>query len=58
MIGYKDILIDLPDSEYEEAIGFLNDVLADDVEAIRQWQDDMTELYSNQTGEPNEHQQV
>ena len=48
MMGYKDILLDMPDSEYEEAVGFLNDVLADDTEAIRQWQDDLTEHYFNQ----------
>ena len=25
MIGYKDILLDLPDSVYEKTVGFLND---------------------------------
>jgi hypothetical protein len=40
MIGYKDMLFDMPDSEYEKAMGFLNETLADDAEAIRQWQDD------------------
>jgi len=59
MIGYKDIVLDLPDSEYEEAIGFLNEVLSDDAEAIRQWQEGMTELYSNQKGKLDyEHQPV
>ena len=45
MTGYKDILIDLPDSECEETVGFLNDTLADDTEAIRQRQDDMARQY-------------
>jgi len=35
MIGYKDILFDLPDTEY----AYESDTFADDVEAMRQQQD-------------------
>jgi len=48
MIGYKDILLDMSDSEYEEAVDFLNDVLTDDVEAIRQWEEGMDTFYQQQ----------
>jgi len=48
MVGYKDMLLDLPDSEYEEAVGFLNDTLADDAETIRQWQDEMARMKRNE----------
>ena len=37
MIGYKDILFDLPDTEY----AYESDAFADDVEAMRQQQDGM-----------------
>ena len=55
IIGYKDMLDNMSDSEYEEVVGFLNDTLADDAEALRQWQDDLTEFHSNQQENNNEH---
>ena len=45
-MGYKDIIDTMSDAEYAERIGFLNDVLADDAETIRQWQDDMAADYA------------
>lgn len=49
MIGYKDMLTDLPDSAYEEAVGFLNDCLADDAAAMLAWQDEMAREHDNAT---------
>jgi len=54
MMGYKDVLSDMPDSEYEEVIGLLNDTLADDAEAVRQWQDERTIDYSHNRKEPKQ----
>jgi hypothetical protein len=51
MTGCKDVLVDLPDSEYEEAVGFLNDTLAVTAEEWREYCDGNSELYSNQEGE-------